>query len=267
MFEFHADRKRYFDIQVLNSEKYIVPFIKASFSLFKGMRILEIGCGEGGVLKPFLDRGAICTGVEFDKTRTENGSKWLAEEIEEGSLFFVEKDIYDTDVESLGGKFDIIILKDVIEHIHDQSRLLARLKDFLSPSGIIFFGFPPWQMPFGGHQQLCKNSLSKVPYFHLLPRSLYKGVLKLFKEPEHVITDLLEIKDTGISIERFEKIVKKNNYDIVAETHYLINPIYEYKFNLQPRKQNRVISNLPYIRNFFTTCVYYIIKGNEAKAV
>jgi len=27
MFEFHADRKRYFDIQVLNAEKYVIPFI------------------------------------------------------------------------------------------------------------------------------------------------------------------------------------------------------------------------------------------------
>ena len=161
-----------------------------------------------------------------------------------------------------GGRFDIVILKDVIEHIHDQSRLLARLKDFLTPGGIIFFGFPPWQMPFGGHQQLCKNSLSKVPYFHLLPKPLYKGILKLFKEPDHVVTDLLEIKDTGISIERFKKIVRENNYQVIGKIDYFINPIYEYKFNLKPRKQNTLISKIPYVRNFVTTCVYYIIKGN-----
>ena len=262
MFEFHADRKRYFDIQVLNGEKYIIPFIESCFTFFKGMRVLEIGCGEGGVLKPFLDRGAICTGVEFDKTRTENGAIWLKEDIENKTLVFVEKDIYDTDVESLGGRFDIIILKDVIEHIHDQSRLLGRLKDFLTPGGIIFFGFPPWQMPFGGHQQLCKNSLSKVPYFHLLPKPLYKGLLKLSNEPDHVVTDLLEIKDTGISIERFKKIVRKNNYQVIGKIDYFINPIYEYKFNLKPRKQNPLVSKIPYVRDFVTTCVYYIIKGN-----
>lgn len=263
MFEFHADRKRYFDIQVSNSEKYILPFIESNFSIFEGMRVLEIGCGEGGVLKPFLGLGAICTGVEFDKTRTENGAKWLAEDIQKGNLFFVEKNIYDTEIESLGGKFDIIILKDVIEHIHDQSKLLARLRSFLTPSGIIFFGFPPWQMPFGGHQQLCKNALAKVPYFHLLPRALYNGVLKLFNEPDYVIRDLLEIKDTGISIERFEKIVSKNNYHVVGKTHYLINPIYEYKFNLKPREQNKLVSKIPYLRDFLTTCVYYIITQNH----
>lgn len=261
MFEFHADRKRYFDIQQLNSQKYLIPFIELNFTINNGMRVLEIGCGEGGVLKPFLDKGAICVGVEFDKTRIENGEKWLSDDIEKGKLSFVIKDIYDTDVESLGGKFDIIILKDVIEHIHDQSRLLARLKDFLNKDGIIFFGFPPWQMPFGGHQQLSQSSLSKIPYFHLFPRPVYKGILKLFKEKDHVVNDLLEIKDTGISIERFEKIVKKTNYKVVDKIHYLFNPIYEYKFNIKPKTQNKLVSKIPYLRDYFTTCVYYIIKS------
>ncbi|HUZ59987.1 MAG TPA: class I SAM-dependent methyltransferase [Hanamia sp.] len=262
MFEFHADRKRYFDIQLLNAEKYVLPFIEANFIIIPNMRVLEIGCGEGGVLKAFINKGCMGVGVEFDEIRIINGEKWLADDIKNGRISFVAKNIYDTNIESLGGKFDIIILKDVIEHIHDQERLLTFLKDFLTPSGIIFFGFPPWQMPFGGHQQLCQKRLSKVPYFHLLPRSIYKRILKVFGESDPVIILLLEIKETGISIERFEKIVKKTNYHIVSKIHYLFNPIYEYKFNLKPKKQNRVISKIPYVRDYITTCVYYIIKGN-----
>lgn len=263
MFEFHADRKRYFDIQSLNAEKYILPFIESNFSIQKGMRVLEIGCGEGGVLKPFINKGCIAVGVEFDEIRIKNGENWMKEDIVNRKLSFVVKDIYDTDVESLGGRFDIIILKDVIEHIHDQSKLLTRLKHFLTPSGIIFFGFPPWQMPFGGHQQLCEKKLGKVPYFHLLPTRLYTGVLKMFKEPPHVIRDLIEIKETGISIERFERIVKKTDYAIVDKIHYLFNPIYEWKFNLKAKKQIGVISKIPYLRDYITTCVYYIIKSDK----
>lgn len=259
MFEFHTDKKRYFDIQSLNSEKYVLPFIQSYFHIDKGMRVLEIGCGEGGVLKPFLNKDCICVGVEFDKSRIEKGEKWLEEDIKNEKLSFVVKDIYETNAESLGGKFDIIILKDVIEHIHDQAKLFTRIKDFLNSSGIIFFGFPPWQMPFGGHQQLCQKKLSTVPYFHLLPRTVYKSALKLFGESNTVIDVLLEIKDTGISIERFEKIVRQTNYEIVGKIHYLINPIYEWKFNLKPRRQNKLVSKIPYIRDFVTTCAYYII--------
>lgn len=263
MFEFHADRKRYFDIQLLNAEKYILPFIEADFPIREGMRVLEIGCGEGGVIKAFVNKGCIGVGVEYDEIRIKNGENWLQEDIENGKLSFVVKDIYDTNVESLGGKFDMIILKDVIEHIHDQARLLARLKDFLTPSGIIFFGFPPWQMPFGGHQQLCEKKLSKVPYFHLLPTPFYKGVLKLSGESDSNINQLLEIKETGISIERFEKIVKETGYEVVSKIHYLFNPIYEWKFNLKAKKQYRIITKIPYLRDYLTTCVYYMIRNGK----
>ncbi len=86
-----------------------------------------------------MNKGAICVGVEFDQIRIENGKKWLSEEIEKGKLSFVVKDIYDTTVESLGGKFDIIILKDVIEHIHDQSKLLSKIKRISYSSMALFF--------------------------------------------------------------------------------------------------------------------------------
>jgi hypothetical protein len=85
--------------------------------------------------------------------------------------------------------------------------------------------------------------------------------LQLFGENQFTIKELLEIKDTGISIERFEKIVLQSNYTIPAKTFYLINPIYKYKFGLQPRKQFKLIASIPFLRNFFTTCVYYLIKN------
>ncbi|MGL6268949.1 MAG: class I SAM-dependent methyltransferase, partial [Chitinophagaceae bacterium] len=128
--------------------------------------------------------------------------------------------------------------------------------------GQVFFGFPPWYMPHGGHQQVCKSKfLSMLPYFHLLPNPIYKGILKLFGEYDTVIRELLENKSTGISIERFERIVKSSGYSIPSKRFYLINPIYQYKFGLKPRKQLGIISAIPYLRNFLTTCVYYVIKA------
>jgi len=156
----------------------------------------------------------------------------------------------------------LIILKDVVEHIPDQEKFIPYLKKFLKPGGYVYFGFPPWYMPHGGHQQVCSNKfLSILPWFHLLPTFIYKKFLQLFGENQFTIKELLEIKDTGISIERFERIVQKANYTIPAKTFYLINPIYRYKFGLQPRKQIKWIAAIPFIRNFFTTCVYYLIKN------
>jgi len=259
MFEFHADRKRYFDIQVLNAEKYVIPFIEEKFTVRPGMRVLEIGCGEGGVLKAFINKGCEGVGVELDAPRIVDAEKFLPEDIAKGKLRFVTKDIYDVDVEKdFNGLFDIIILKDVIEHIHDQAKLIGWMKKFLCPGGIVFFGFPPWYMPFGGHQQMCRSRISKLPYIHLLPRPLYKWILKKKKEP---VEAMMEIGDTGISIERFEKICKKEGYSFLHKRHYLLNPIYEWKFGWKPKKQIGLVKSIPFIRNFFTTCVYYIIQA------
>lgn len=261
MFEFHADRKRYFDIQVLNAEKYVIPFIEEKFPVKAGMRVLEIGCGEGGVLKAFINKGCEGVGVELDVPRIVDANKFLPEDIAAGRLRFVVKDIYEVDVqEDFNGLFDIIVLKDVIEHIHDQAKLIGWMKNFLKPEGIVFFGFPPWYMPFGGHQQMCHSKVSKLPYIHLLPQAIYKGILKKKKEP---VEALMEIKDTGISIERFERICKKEGYKLAYNRHYFLNPIYEWKFGWKPKRQSIIIKAIPFVRDFFTTCVYYIITPNK----
>jgi hypothetical protein len=135
------------------------------------------------------------------------------------------------------------------------------LSDFLNPGGKVFFGFPPWHMPFGGHQQVCESKfLSKLPYFHLLPSLLYKSILRLFGESEKKIADLLEIKETGISTSGFEKILLKNHFRILKQRFYLISPIYEYKFNLKAREQFPIVASIPFIRDFLTTAVYYLIE-------
>jgi hypothetical protein len=84
----------------------------------------------------------------------------------------------------------------------------------------------------------------------------------LFGEYPTTIKELLEIKSTGISIEKFERLAINSGYAIVAFTHYLINPIYQYKFGWKPKVQLRWVSKIPVLRNFFTTCVYYLIRKN-----
>lgn len=259
MLEFHKDKRKYFDINTANAQQYIIPFIEQQFKLQAGMRIMEIGCGEGGVLKPFLDLGLIGVGVELDEVRLVDARQWLATEITENKVQFVSKNIYDADINAdLGGAFDIILLKDVIEHIHGQAAFMQVMKKFLKPSGVVFFGFPPWYMPLGGHQQILKNKwLSKIPYYHLLPMPVYKAILKSAGEN---VQEMVEIKETGISIERFEKISGEAGYAVLEKKHFLINPIYQYKFGWKPREQFGFIRALPWVRNFFTTCVYYLLK-------
>ena len=154
--------------------------------------------------------------------------------------------------------FDVIVLKDTIEHIPQQQNIISYLKSFLKPEGILYFGFPAWYMPWGGHQQICKSKvLMLMPYFHLLPMSVYKMVLRLFGETEIKIKELVEIKETGITTHHFERILKQNNYQILQRRFYFINPIYKYKFKTNPLEQWKWLGNIPVLRDVFSTTVYY----------
>jgi len=261
MYEFHTDRDRYFQMQKMVCKEDIIPFIEKDYPVRQEATILEIGCSTAGVLSAFLERGHRGFGVDMDDNSLNYARGQLAEYIESKQLTLINRDIYSVDFEKeFQVKFDIIILKDVIEHIHNQEKLLEKMQSFLAPSGVIFMGFPPWQMPFGGHQQMCRSKiLSHLPYFHLLPIPLYKGILKAFKIGTEQLCDL---KKTGISIERLEKLAKKTHYKILNRELYFINPIYKYKFNMKVRKQPLLFSSIPYIRNFYTTCAYYLFTAH-----
>lgn len=252
----HTDRERYFREQALTSRNHYIPYIKKMVGRLP-RKILEVGCGEGGNLLPFAEEGCEVVGVDLSASRIEQARKFFEENRRKGE--FIAADIFG--LESMERDFPLIILHDVIEHIADKRRFLSSLKDYLSAGGAIFVGFPAWQMPFGGHQQIARSKIiSHAPFIHLLPEALYQMLLKRCGEQEDGIKELLEIKRTGCSIEMFKRIVRDAGYRIVHEQLYFINPHYETKFGLSPRKLNKLISRIPYIRNYFSTSCFYILK-------
>lgn len=262
MQERYMDRSVYFKEQSETTQKYVIPFINDYLKIDSSIRLLEIGCGEGGNLPPFLDLGCETVGVDINSVQVDNSKLYLKEYIDKKLYTGIASDIYllnNGEESTQIGQFDLIIMRDVIEHIHDQDKFMGHLKKFLKPNGKVFFGFPPWHMPFGGHQQTTDGKASKLPYIHLLPNFIYFRILKWLGSNPQSIENLAEVKETGITIERFRKIVHKNNYVFDKEQLWLINPNYEIKFKLQPRKQLRFFALIPFFRNFVTTCDYSII--------
>lgn len=258
MQERHKNRKLYFNEQAYTTQKYVIPYIERSSPVTAECSVLEIGCGEGGNLKPFMDLGCKCFGVDLNEGQIENAKTYFADHPNVANLELLYADIYDVQRDDF--QFDIIMLRDVIEHIHEQERFMPFLKRFMKPNGVVFFAFPPWYMPFGGHQQVCNSKISKVPFIHVLPKSCYRAFLSAAKEFPKTIEDLLEIKDTGITIERFERIVKREHFEVLQRDFYFINPNYEIKFKLKPRKMLPVLRSIPFFRNFYTTAAYYLLK-------
>lgn len=262
MYDFHKDKPRYFDMQYRVTKEFIIPFIKNAVPDITFKRVLEIGCAEAGVLKAFLEQGAFCTGIELSQSRIDTAATFHEKALQEGRIEFINRNIFDIDPQhDLGGPYDLVVLKDVIEHIPGQLEFINQLRSFVKSDGYIFFAFPPWAMPYGGHQQLARHSiLARMPYYHLLPAPVYKFFLQLGGESKDTVRDLMEIKETGLSIEAFERFVKHNEMKIVAKQHYFINPIYKYKFGYKPSTTWKIVQAVPGLRNLFTTGVYYLIK-------
>ena len=262
MFDFHNDRTLYYQQQQQNTKEYVIPFIERSFHIKPGMQVLEVGCGEGGVLKPFVELGCIGTGVDPHVYRCDLAKEFMKNEVDAGMASFEALSIYDDEcITRFKRKFDLIVLKDTLEHIPGQEKLIPVLSGMLAPDGVIFFAFPPWCMPFGGHQQMCSIKwLSLIPYLHLLPLSVYKAVLNAAGEDPTIIDELENIYSTRISLQRFEKILRSAQLTTVSRVLYLINPNYKIKFNLEPRVQFRLIAAIPYLRDFLTTTAFYIVR-------
>ncbi|GHU85876.1 SAM-dependent methyltransferase [Bacteroidia bacterium] len=253
----HLDRRQYFNEQRQSTKKDVVPYIYRHKKLDDNSRVLEIGCGEGGNLYPFAELGCECYGVELSQTQVNNAVDFYKDTPVKNKITLICQNIYDTNPEQLGGEFDVVFLKDVIEHIPNQEKFMSIMKSFLKPDGVAFFAFPPWNMPFGGHHQSSPSKLiSHFPYLHIMPKFLQKIILKLAK---HDANYFVGISSTGISIERFERILKAQNYHILQKTFWLFNPNYQVKYGLPPAKVWKIFQ-IPYLQNFYTTAAYYVIK-------
>ena len=243
-YAYHDNRTRYFEHQCRVTADYVIPFVEQSGPIPADARVLEIGCGEAGVLKAFLERGARAVGVDRNGRRLARGTELLADALAEGRLTLLHQDAAELAAHAeYRGYFDLIVLKDVIEHIEDRPGLFALMSELLRPGGRVFLSFPPWRMPFGGHQQICKSwLLSRTPYFHLLPTPVYRAVLSAFSESPSRIESLLATKATGISVAEFETQATQAEYQIVSKRLYLFNPMYTFRFGITPYTQRAWIA-------------------------
>lgn len=92
MQERHHNRKIYFEELAATSRKYFIPYISRRFPIKFGMSILEIGCGDGGILLPFAELGCKTLGVDLSSNKIDNAIAAFKEHGTEGN--FIAMDIF-----------------------------------------------------------------------------------------------------------------------------------------------------------------------------
>ena len=256
----HTDREMYFEEQSRTAAQYYWPYLR-KHGITRLRKVLEIGCGEGGNLLPFAQAGCRVYGIDLCHERIMQAREFFQRRGLNPVLRVGDAVTYDWGKE----RFDLILLDDVIEHVPDKEGLLRKMHDLLAPNGIAFVGFPAWQMPFGGHQQIASGRLSLCPWIHLLPVSLYKKMLRWCGETEETVTELLSIKETRCTIEMFQHLVYKSGFQVAQHTLFLINPHYHTKFGLRPVVLPAFWARLPWVRNFYCSGTFYLLQAIKVK--
>ena len=115
----HQDRSAYFEETATSCRNYYLPYIEQHTSLKFGRkcRVMEVGCGIGGILSIFAAMGATVTGIDIHKPSIETAKTLFAERGLKGT--FICSDIFDySDTQP----YDLIILHLSLIHISEPTR-------------------------------------------------------------------------------------------------------------------------------------------------
>jgi 2-polyprenyl-3-methyl-5-hydroxy-6-metoxy-1,4-benzoquinol methylase len=264
-FAFHHDQERYWRMQYLCAREYIIPFLESECQLnLRGKNVLEIGCGEGGVAAAFFDHGCHAVGTDISEARLQKAAALAATGGTPRAIKFVSANILEpAQAKAWRQYFDVIVMKDVIEHLPDHQRALGHVATLLKPRGCLFVSFPPWYMPFGAHQQMFGSILKFIPFTHLLPRSWFRKLAHRFGEPPALVEELAGLYSSRLTLTAFNKLLRQAPFAVVRTRLYLINPMYKYKFGLRPIPHPAFVARLPVIRELMTTVCYCTLQLQE----
>lgn len=234
--------------------KYLIPLLRESGVEPAGLRMLDVGCGDGGGLAAMVDSGMICKGFDVHPrrialARAMNGDR--AMDLREG-------DIYRTPVPFAGETFGLVVLHDVFEHLDEKERVLEVLASYLVPGGKLLITFPPFYSAYGGHQQLMRTWFARLPFAHLIPGMVSVVFPRLRGESRDFVEEIQKLCRLRMGIGKFERLLARVPLRAAVRRTYLISPNH-IRFGLRPMASG-VLGRLPLIRELFTSGVVYVLE-------
>jgi SAM-dependent methyltransferase len=250
-------KKKYWKYQYDLGKIYLIPLLEKWGVKIKSSKILDVGCAEGGVISAFSDYGALCTGFEISEDRIEIG-KILCEP-EKRKINFIAGDACDkNDFQKVGNGYDIVLLRDVIEHLQDKTSAIENIKQVLKPEGCVFVTFPPYYSPFGSHQQNLDSIIKFTPFVHLLPEKIYFSIIEKLETSEGKISEMKYLRKVKVTLKSFEKLANDSNLLIRQKKYYLFRPDFRLRYGI-PEIKAQFLGYIPFLREFLIMGVFYLL--------
>lgn len=249
----------------------VAPKLAQAGRLRQPMRVLDVGCGYGGVLAGLSEALPGLQGLGIDRDG-EMIAKGLAHQLPgidliTGDFFTWAKTQIASNQADLSSKsgqgqgqsqgegqgFDVILLRDVLEHIGDYRKTLDLAIQLLSPQGCLYITFAPFQGPFGGHQHNAAGFFAHCPWIHLLPQAWVMQLLALrgnsYKGQAALVEDMVSVFATRLTVAGFEKAAHETGLKLAGLRLYFSRPEYRLKFGIPAL----ALPNWPFLREALAT--------------
>lgn len=255
--EISENDKYYWGYQFRLAHEELVAYLHRWGAFHTGDSVAEIGCAEGGVLSAFELAGARNTlGTDIAVSRLETG-KLINRILGVQALLTAHDVIYEEPLPEWRQAYDLVILRDVIEHLDDTDTALRNIGRLLKPGGFLFVTFPPYHSPFGGHQHLVKNMWGRLPYIQLLPKQLFFSLIADGKTID--VEEVQRLHTISLTTKRFLRAANNAGYALHHEDYYLLRPVFKMKFGI-PSLSLTPLKSLPLIQHFFSMEAAYILR-------
>lgn len=246
--DLHERTKRNVRMQYRLAQHTLIPWLENLAVLPKQPAVCEIGCAEGGVLAAFVDHGATnALGTDIQAPLLDLISRPVWSGLSYAITFTQHDVIYDDVPPEWQHAFDVVLLRDVIEHLDDAGIALSNIARLLKPGGVVVVTFPPYTSAYGGHQQLLGTKLGALPFVHLLPWPLFQRIISA-GDPVNQ-EELERLHRIRCSADSVASAARRAGLRIVDERYFALRPVFRWKYQLSiPAFEVSTIRRFPLVK-------------------
>jgi SAM-dependent methyltransferase len=116
----------------------VISYLETQGFHFHGLRVLDLGCGNGGYSYVMAQAGANVISLDFRRPKVDVSGTWVLADASE--------------IPFVSSSFPFVFCASLIEHVPDPVKLVQEIGRVLTPDGVVYLSFPPFYSPVGGHQ-------------------------------------------------------------------------------------------------------------------
>lgn len=233
-------------------------------------RVLDDGCGSGGMAVSFAEESAEVVGIDPTERFRDAGIR-LARECGVSNVRFVQAD--GRHLPFVDGTFDLVLSHAVIEHVADPLRYLREARRVLRPGGVFFLETAPYLSPSGAHLPRLKVP---IPIHLLVGRRAAFALARWLarrhpawldappegsafiaaaRRGETHVDDLLY----PVTVARLRRDLTRAGLRILREDLY----VSRLARRTLPRRLAERISRVPFVRDILITNMEYVLAARE----